>query len=128
MRSPTAQNWLRAMGGAVAGAVLGYMVFRFMARNGLYAMVLPGSLVGMVAGRTSGTESKAIGIACAVIAAILSVFVEWRFLPFVKDDSFSYLATHLHDLPPAHLLMMVIGVAFAFWFGRGRARFTSSPA
>lgn len=125
MASTTAANWLRAMSGAIIGAGLGYLAFNFMANNGLYAMVLPGALVGLVAGRVSGAYSNAIGAACAVIGTLTSVLIEWNFAPFVADDSLSYFISRVHRISPVHLIMIAIGVAFAFWFGRGRERFNT---
>ncbi len=120
MKSSTPVHWLRAIGGSLVGAGIGYAGFHFLAQNGLYAMMLPGAMIGMVAGRLSGIRSTAIGIACAVIALVASVTIEWDFAPFIKDDSLGYFVSHLHEVIPAHLIMMALGIAAAFWFGRGR--------
>lgn len=124
MQPVTAIHWLRAIGGALIGAALGFVCFYFMEKNGLYAMALPGALIGMFAGRLSGVRSNAIGVLCALIGATASIFIEWKFFPFIADDSLPYFVAHLHEVKSTSLILMAIGTAFAFWFGRGRERFT----
>lgn len=121
-----ATMWLRGIGGALLGAGLGFAGFELLARGGLYAMVLPGALAGMCAGRFSGAVSNAIGAATAAIAAVAIVLTEWNFAPFSSDNSFGYFIQHIHEVIPTHLLIMAIGVGFAFWFGRGRERFVTA--
>jgi hypothetical protein len=118
-----AQHYVRGITGALIGAGLGYVGFRFLAQNGLYAIVLPGACVGMCGGYLSRVRSGVIGGIAALVALVSLVLIEWQFAPFVADNSLAYFVTHLHKVLPAHLIMISIGTAFAFWFGRGRERF-----
>ena len=111
---------VRGLGGAILGAVLGYIAFRLLIRQGIYAMVLPGALVGIGCGLAMQREFKPLGIVSAVIALALGLYLEWRFLPFIVDKSLSYFLTHLHQVKPFDLLMIALGTAAAYWFGVGR--------
>lgn len=115
-------NWLRGILGAIVGAAIGYAVFFFMAKQGLYAMVIPGALLGLGCGYLSGMPSIGLGTLCGLSAILLGLCIEWQFAPFIKDDSFSYFMTHLHDLRPMTLIMIALGGIFGFWFGKGRER------
>ena len=111
--------------GALAGATLGYYTFRWLLQQGFYGMVIPGALLGLGCGLASRTPSPARGVACAVAAVALGLFVEWKFHPFVVDASFKYLLLHVADLKGATLLMIALGAAFAYWLGKeaGAGRF-----
>ena len=52
------------LAGAVAGGAIGYFVFMWMARQGFYAMILPGALLGLGCGLASRRRSAVLGIAC----------------------------------------------------------------
>ena len=111
---------VRGLLGAILGAVLGYFAFRLLIKQGIYAMVLPGALVGIGCGLAMQREFKPLGVVSAVIALVLGVFLEWQFLPFRADKSLSYFLTHLHQVKPFDLLMIALGTAAAYWFGVGR--------
>ena len=113
---------LRGLAGAAAGAILGYVAFYFLLKQSLYAMVLPGALVGFCAGAAMQREFKPIGYFCALVALVLGVGLEWRFFPFVADKSLGYFLAHLHQVLPMHLAMIALGAFIAFWFGTGRRR------
>jgi hypothetical protein len=115
-------NWGLGMIGAAVGGTLGYLGFFFLVRQGLYAMVLPGTLLGLGCGLLSGVKSSTLGIVSGLLATLLGIFVEWRFRPFVADDSFTYFISHLHDLKSGTLALIGIGGLFGYWFGRGRGR------
>ena len=100
--------------GAVLGGLLGYFGFFWLVRQGLYGMVLPGGLVGLGAGLFRGT-SKAVAVPCGILALALSLYTQWRFAAFVKDDSFGYFIAHLHHLAPMTLIMMTAGTLIGFW-------------
>ena len=113
-------DWLRGLAGAVGGGVLGYFAFFFLADRGLYAMVLPGALVGLGCGLLSGIKSNALGVVCGVVALLLGIVLEWRFAPFNADSSFAYFITHLHHLRSSTLVLIALGGLMGYWFGRGR--------
>jgi len=67
------------LAGAVAGGILGYLLFMVIVRHGFYAIVLPGALVGIGCGALSGRKSTGLGIACAILGLAAGIFAEWRF-------------------------------------------------
>ena len=119
---------LRGMAGAIIGGVLGWFAFGWLIGQGIYGLALPGALVGIGCGLLSGRSSVTNGILCAVIALVVGVVLEWRHRPFVADESFGYFVTHLHELQGITWLMLVLGVVFGFWFGRGRGSYARRSA
>ncbi len=117
----TITNWLLGIVAGIIGGALGYFAFFLMARQGLYAVVLPGALLGLGCGFLSGIKSNALGVACGLLALLLGFFTEWRFAPFIDDGSFAYFITHVHNLRSMTLIMIAVGGLFGFWFGKGRA-------
>lgn len=126
MNQLTMQHYIRGIAGALIGAVVGYFAFSFVVGHGLYAMILPGACVGLACGYLSRVESKTLGIIAAIVGLAVSVLSEAHQFPFIKDKSLTYFITHIHEVLPMHLVMMALGTAFAFWFGRGRERFAGS--
>jgi hypothetical protein len=104
------------MAGAVAGGAVGYFAFGWLARQGFYALALPGVLVGVGAGWFSRRRSLPLAVGCGIFALALGVFAEWRHFPWEKDDSLGYFVTHLLDLRPFTLLMIAAGGFAGFWF------------
>jgi hypothetical protein len=116
----TLSNWLLGLIGAVAGGAIGYTLFFLIVRQGLYAMVLPGALLGLGCGLLSGFKSNALGIVGGILALFLGLIIEWQFAPFVRDGSFNYFITHVHNLRSMTLFLIAVGGFFGYWFGRGR--------
>ena len=102
-----------AVAGAAAGAVLGYFGFCWLLRQGLYALALPGALVGLGAGAFK-PSSKALCIVTGVVALAAGLFTEWRTAPFSADDSLVYFLAHVYQLRPMTLIMIAIGVVAGF--------------
>ena len=94
--------------GAVAGGLLGYVGFLWIARQGFYALVLPGGLLGLGASLFA-KRSTALCIVCGLLALALGVLAEWQFAPFIKDGSLGYFVTHLHQLKPITVIMIAAG-------------------
>jgi hypothetical protein len=111
---------LRGIIGAAIGGVVGYFVFRWLARAGLYGIMAPGLLLGLGAGLAARGQSQGLGILCGLAAAIVTVFAEWSVFPFIKDNSLRFFVAHVHELPPIKLAMMGLGALAAYWFGQGR--------
>ena len=111
---------LRGLAGAAVGGLVGFFVFRWLAQQGLYGIMIPGALVGLGAGLASRGRSIPLGLVCAVAALALAIFAEWHLFPFRKDNSLSFFVAHVHELPPIKLVMMAAGALFAYWFGVGR--------
>jgi hypothetical protein len=114
------RSWLLGILGAGAGGVLGYFAFLWIARQGFYALLLPGALVGAGGGLAARGRSVPRAAACALVALGLGVFTEWRFAPFIKDASLGYFFSHLQDLQPITLLLIFGGAAIAYWLALGR--------
>jgi hypothetical protein len=108
------------LGGALVGAFLGYLLFVAIAGQGFYAIVLPGALSGVGCGALSRRKSNTLGIICGVLGLIAGILAEWRFAPFIADKGLFYFLTHIHELTRFTQVLILLGAAFAFWFGRGR--------
>lgn len=115
-------------GGAMLGGAVGHFAFGWFLDQGFYGLVLPGGLLGLGAGSTT-CRSRWPAVVCGVLALALGLFTEWRFRPFIVDDSFSYFLTHPQKLKPLTLLMIAAGTAIGFWvpFWRVESGSGSSP-
>ena len=111
---------IRGIVGAAVGGIVGYFVFGWIYRQGFYAMVLPGAALGIGFGASTRDRSTVYGIVSAILAVGLGFFTEWRFFPFIKDGSFTYFITHIHELTPVSLMMIALGGVCGYWFGIGR--------
>ena len=107
--------------GAAVGGVLGYVLFFAIARRGFYGLAVPGGLLGFGAGLFK-TKARSIAIVCGLAALALGLFTEWRFAPFMADESLGYFVLHLHKLRPLTLIMIAVGALIGFWvpFRRGQ--------
>jgi hypothetical protein len=108
------KNNLLALAGAILGGVLGYYAFFWIAKQGFYALILPGGLLGLGAGIVKN-RSWLIAVVCGLLAIALGLFTEWQYAPFVKDESLGYFLTHVADLKPVTLLMIAVGGFLGFW-------------
>ena len=120
---------LVGLAGALAGGALGFGAFIWIARQGFYALMLPGALAGAGASLLVRDRSVLRGVLCGVFALGLGAFSEWRFAPFIKDPSLGYFLGHLHELRPITQLMILAGGFFGYWLavGKGRDANTSDP-
>ena len=117
------QSLVPGLLGAVLGGVAGYFAFGWLARQGFYALALPGALVGVGCALLSKHRSYLQATICGISALLVGVFLEWRHFPFVQDSSLGYFLSHLHQLRAVTLIMIVVGGGLAFWFAlRSKAR------
>jgi hypothetical protein len=105
--------------GAVAGGVLGYLAFMWAARQGFYALVLPGAALGLGCGLAARSGPGLLSIACGIAGLGLGFFSEWKLAPFIADDSLGYFVTHLHELRPMTLILIALGGFFAWRLAMG---------
>ena len=49
------------------------------------------------------------------MALALTLFTEWKFAPFLKDESLSYFLLNLHEKAAVKLLMIAAGTFIGFW-------------
>ena len=113
---------IRGVMGLAVGAVAGYYAFLWLVSQGFYALAIPGAMMGIACGYSSRIYSRVLAVACGASAASLLVFAEWKAFPFVADDSFVYFVAHLYQLKGVTLIMLVLGIVFAAWFGLGRPK------
>jgi hypothetical protein len=106
------------MGAAIGGAV-GYFVFFWVVHQGFYGLIIPPGLLGLGAGLCARRRSQTLGIICGVAGLLLAIFTEWRFAPFIDDNSFLYMLTHLHQLRSITLIMMAIGTFVSYRLALG---------
>ena len=106
--------------GAIAGAVAGCLIFDWLLGYGMYAMILPGALTGLGAGTASRKECLKVGVVSGIVALATGIFLEWKHLPFVADESLSFFLRNLFQINPIHLLMIFAGGFAGYWFGKGR--------
>src|SRR5690349_13779821 len=116
----TLVTMLRAIAGGVVGAIVGYAIFAWLVARGLYALAIPGAALGLGCGLASRRSSLPTGLVCGVLAILLGLVSEWRFFPFVKDDSLRYFLSHSHELKPLTWVMIAVGGICGAYFGRGR--------
>ena len=110
-------------GGAILGASLGFTFFTLLIKYvGIYAMAVPGLLVGLGCGFCLPRRSLILGIVCAIIAAATMIFAEWWNFPFLKDESLGFFLQNLGELSRLFWFSLILGSGLAFWFGQGNER------
>jgi len=122
-RSPAV---LPGIAGAGVGGVVGYFAFGWLAKQGFYAVALPGALLGLGCGWLVKERCLPLSVGCGVAALGLGIFSEWSCMPFIADGGFGYFMAHLHHLPPIKLVMLALGGVFGFWFSLGRRGYRQS--
>ena len=106
--------------GALTGGALGYAIFFWAVGQGFYALALPPTLLGLTAGYFARGKSKKLAIICGALGLCLCLLIEWRFRPFVADQSLVFFLTHLHKLQPMTWIMIALGSFFSYWLALGR--------
>jgi len=117
-RDSIAMSWLKGCFGALLGAFAGWFIFGWLVDQGFYALAIPGAAVGLGFGALSRRPMISGGIFCAVVAAILLLMCEWRFL--AGSQTFEEFLKDLPNETPFTFILFGVGVLMAFWFGRGR--------
>jgi len=107
---------VRGIAGAAIGGALGYFAFFWIVRQGFYALIIPPALLGAGAGLCARGRSVPLAAICAVAGLALGLFTEWQFAPFNTDTTLSYFLTHVHELTPVTLIMLLIGTIVAYRF------------
>jgi len=119
MTPRTALSHALGLIGAAIGGVVGFFAFRWILSQGLYALILPGALLGAGCGALARHPSRMRGVVCGLAGLVLGIDCEWKFFPFVADESYGYFLAHLHQLKPISMLMILAGAYMAYWMGRG---------
>lgn len=115
--SPSPITILRGLAGAIAGGIVAYFAVRWLRGQNIYAMMLPGLLIGMGCGYAAGGKSHTLAIMAAALSLVCSLLIEWNV--FYNEPLVRFL-THLYLLEPFKLLVHALGVVVAYWFGTGR--------
>jgi hypothetical protein len=104
--------------GAAAGGLLGYLTFHWVLKQGFYALMLPGTSLGLGCYGLSRHPSRIRGVACGLAAVALGLVSEWSASPFLVDEGLAYFLAHVHHLRVITLLMIAAGAIVAFVFGK----------
>jgi Na+/phosphate symporter len=112
--------WTGGIVGAILGGVFGWFAFHWLLQYNLYALALPGALIGLGFGFFSKRHMVLGGVFCAIVGLVLMLFCEGVGRPWNTDDSLGYFFQNLHKLTAPTWLFLVLGTGMAFWFGRGR--------
>jgi hypothetical protein len=116
-----AMTLLRGLAGAVVGGVIGSLAFEWALPYGIHLMALPGAMVGIGCGIATARRSLAAGILAGVAALDLSVYLEWKCFPFVRDNSLGFFLRHLHEASMQTRITVIVGTLLGFWFGWRRS-------
>jgi hypothetical protein len=101
--------------GAILGGVLGFFATGWLARQGLYSVILPGALMGLGTLPGKGYQGAFIPFLLGPLGVVAVYLAEWHYFPFIKDDSLSYFAQHLSSLKPITHVLALLGGFIAFW-------------
>jgi hypothetical protein len=107
----------RSIVGAVAGGILGYAAFFWVARHGFYALALPGIVLGLGCSVLSQGRSALRGAVCALVAFPLGVYTDWRFDNPPNQHTLGYWFSHLPQQGIITLILLAVGTLAAYWFG-----------
>jgi hypothetical protein len=105
---------LLVLGGALVGGLVGHFAFVWLTHKGLYALVLPGGLLGLGAG-VARNRSIWVAAACGIAAVAVGLVSDWHFEHFKNDPSLGYFLLHVHQLDAVTLVMIAAGGAIGFW-------------
>ena len=108
--------------GAAAGGCLGYFAFFWIARQGLYALLVAPALLGLGAGLCARGRSLVLAILCGIAGLALGLYTEWRFAPFIADASLSYFIAHLYQLRPITMVLVPIGAVLSYRLALGYSK------
>ena len=114
MNRNTLKNEGLVLLGGFAGGFIGFWVFFWVVGQGFYGLIIPGAMVGLVAGFFK-SKTPVSAVVCGIFALFLGFYTEWCFAPFIKNNSFFYLLTHFYQLRPITLIMIAVGAFFGFW-------------
>jgi hypothetical protein len=93
--------------------------------RGYYALVLPGGLLGLLAG-IPRSRSLWAPVVCGTLGIVAGLLAEYRFAPFAFDPSLGYFLTHANNLQPMTLVLIGLGGLIGFWVPfRRRTRATA---
>ena len=120
MRVSTPMAWIRGLIGAAAGAAMGCFAYFQLLNHGLDSLAIPGALTGLGFGLLSKRSFLSAGFVCAVLGLLVMLWCEWQSLLKFKGENLEGFIKAIPNLNSSSKIMLAIGTAMAFWFGRGR--------
>ncbi len=112
---------LFTIGGALLGAVIGHLIFMYLADRGVFGFAIPGAMVALGAGLNNRCPARWVALVSAMIAFLAGNFSVWKRLPFVQDTSFKYSLLHFFDRPAMTWILILVASVLAFWFAWRRS-------
>ena len=112
--------WLRGMVGAIAGAIAGWYLLRWLLSFGLLGLVIPGAFVGFGFGLASRRSMPLAGVFCGIVALIFGLYCDHATNVNGADDTFVRYLGSLSTVNPINLIMIAVGAVVAYWLGKGR--------
>jgi len=113
-----ALSWFLGLIGAVLGGVVGYFAFVWILKQGFYAGVLPGAMIGIGCGMLARHPSLLRGVLCGLAGLAFGFWCEWKTAPFKKDESLDFFLRHIPDLSPVAIIMIALGGLVSYWSGK----------
>lgn len=112
---------ITGLAGAAIGGAVGFFITGWLARQGLYSVLVPGALIGIgsLAGRF---PNFIIPLLLSICSVALVYLTEWKYFPFAKDNSLSYFISHLSSLKPLTHVMALLGGVISFWLPFSKSR------
>jgi hypothetical protein len=118
-----AARLIRSLLAGATAALLGYLVFMALRRQGYYAVALPGMLFGFVVGLTSGVRSFRLAIICGAVALAAGLAIEWNHGPRRPEETLADWMRSLAERRRPVLSLVGLGAVFAAWVGLGRPQY-----
>lgn len=104
-----------AVVGAILGGALGFFATGWLARQGLYSVLLPGAFIGLGTLLGRGYRGAALPFLLGPLGGVAVYLAEWHYFPFIKDGSLPYFLKNLASLKPITHLLAGFGGLIAFW-------------
>jgi hypothetical protein len=105
--------------GGIVGGVIGFYIFHWAVRQGFFALIVPGAMVGMIAGFGIGSRSQPFAIACGVAGLAVGLFTQWTFVNRAVTMDLMEFLMKIKDQKPLTLIMLVLGTFFSYRLALG---------
>lgn len=124
MSKPPITSLILGIVGAVIGGIVGFFIFKWVARQGFYAPI-PGAFVGIGFGLAARRYHPMFGIISAILGLIAGLVAEW--MTFRSEASLPDFVDAMRNESPITWVMIGLGVVLAYSFGAGRNTISSRP-
>lgn len=113
---PTARL-VRGIFGGIAGGLLGGLACKLLAGQGLYAVAIPGGLVGIGFLLAARHRHIVFGFVSGLLGLLAGLLTQWQV--YSNEPSFFNLVIDLKDYHSATWIMIGLGTIMAFVIGLG---------